>query len=155
MNLGKSIYERVKELPVFKSFPQKKLPNSFAVCPDAMVDLRQAGGDREFKHTISVFSTARQTFLEARDYMIRVGKEEIESGKWCLWLHAVKLSGVLRTRRERIFTGTVTYIFRTRKLALAEESLPEQKSELEAEPTLEAEVASEVPEKKKSKEEVK
>jgi len=155
MNLGKVIYERVKDLPVFKSFPQKKIPDSFAVCPDMKADLRQAGGDREFRYTVSVFSATRQAASDAVDYMIRVGKEDMEAGSWCLWLHAVSLSGVLRVHRHRSFTGKVTYIFRTRKLDYAEEPMPEAEPEAEKEPAPEPKPASKTPEKKKSKQEVK
>ena len=155
MNLGKVIYARVKELPAFKSFPQKKAPDSFAVCPDIKVDLRQAGGDREFRHTVSVFTTTRQAASDAIDYIIRVGKEDIESGSWCLWLHAVKLSAILRTPRERLYTGTVTYIFRTRKLDYTEEPLPKPELAPGAESAPEEKPVANIPEKKKSKEEVK
>ena len=131
MNLGKVIYERVKGLPVFKSFPQKKVPESFILCPDLIIDLRQSGGNFEFRYTVSVFSKTRQAVTEAVDYMIKVGKDDIETKRWCLWLHAVKLSQIMRVYKGELLTGEVTYIFRTREVAYAEEPLPEPESETE------------------------
>lgn len=131
MNLGKVIYERVKDLPAFKSFPQKKVRESFAVCPDLMIDLRQAGGIFQFCYTVSVFSATRQAVAEAVDYIIKVGKEDIETKRWCLWLHAVKLSPILRAWKREFFTGDVTYIFRTKEVAYAEEPQPEAEPKAE------------------------
>ena len=156
MNLGKVIYERVKDLPVFKSFPQKKVRESFVVCPDLTIDLRQSGGTFEFRYTVSVFSATRRAVAEAVDRMIKVAKDDIETKRWCLWLHAVSLSPILRAHKRELFTGDVTYIFRTREVVYAEEPLPEAEPKTEERTASKAKLTPVVAEGKDSiKEEVK
>lgn len=150
MNLGKVIYERVKDLPVYKLFPQKKVRESFALCPDLMIDLRRSGGAFEFRYTVSVFSATRQAVAKAINYMIKVGKADIETKRWCLWLHAVSLSPILRSHKREFFTGDVTYIFRTREVVYAEELQSETEPKTKEQVVPKAQLISVVPEGKDS-----
>lgn len=116
--IGKIIASRCKQFPVWEDKPGKKAKKStcwiriptYNVKPPKTVD-REAQ-EMDYPLFIQIFADSTAEALEALDYMIRCGQEEIDAGEnRYFWLSSTK-----HTIRHRLtFEVDLRYNFRVRQ----------------------------------------
>lgn len=114
VNIGKIISDRIRDFPVMKKEPKKEL-SRWIICPDFKVKppkkLNREERERDYIYIVSAYSRNHKEVYEMLDYLIKRGRETIETERVNFWLHAVNHS-IYRVKGKHLFQARIKYIFR-------------------------------------------